>query len=76
MVTIRRRLGWTQAQAAERLGITQASYSKYETGERTPSLVMAMKISALFGVPVHVLFPDAVDDNSTSNPEDDPGAEH
>lgn len=32
----REAMGWTQAELAERLGVSQVSVSRWETGERVP----------------------------------------
>ncbi|WP_019519357.1 helix-turn-helix domain-containing protein [Faucicola boevrei] len=38
LVDERKRLGLTQAQASSQAGITQTTYSRYENGERVPTL--------------------------------------
>lgn len=50
-----KRLGLTQQQFAERLGITQGSVSRYCRGERVPSLRTAVAIANLAGIPVRSL---------------------
>lgn len=53
----RKRLGYEQKQIAVLLG-HKSTYqiSRYETGQRIPSLIEAMKLSILYGLPVHTLF--------------------
>lgn len=34
----RRRLGWSQAKLAERIGVTDSAWSQWETGSATPTL--------------------------------------
>lgn len=69
--SLREAKNWTQAEVAERLGITQGSYSLIASGKRTPSLVTALKISDLFGAPIEELFPDLIYDNSQSSKGDE-----
>lgn len=51
----RKNAGLTQAQLAEKLGITAQSYSQYETGKRHPKLITIEKIAAALKVPLNVL---------------------
>ena len=46
----------TQAQLAERVGITRQTIVALETGRYAPSLELAMKLAAVFGCPVDELF--------------------
>ena len=53
----------TQRQAAEAIGCTQGNYSRYETGEREPSIDLLVRMAAAFGVSVDYLIGNAdVDD--------------
>lgn len=45
LASIRNSAGLTQDQFAEKTGLTQASISKFESGQRTPSLESLCKIS-------------------------------
>ncbi len=55
----RHRLGLSQRRVAELVGyLTQSDISRFERGERLPSLVMAMKIEIVYGPPISFLFPD------------------
>lgn len=47
---IRKKAGYTQKQLADYIGITQVCIAQYETGNKTPSLATADKITNLFGV--------------------------
>lgn len=49
LVEIRSELGMTQAQVAENMGTKQNHYSRYETGERTPTMVYFVKICQALG---------------------------
>ena len=45
----RKAKGFTQAEVAKKLGISQVSYGRYELGLREPSLQMIIDISSLLG---------------------------
>lgn len=44
MIAKRKKLGLTQQQVSEMIGVNRNTYSSYETGAITPSLDVAMKI--------------------------------
>lgn len=48
----RKREGLKQSGAAARLGIKIPTLSRFETGKRTPSLSMAVRLSEQTGIPV------------------------
>jgi len=55
----RKRLNLNQAQAAVLLDTTQASISKYESGEVTPSTEVAAKLAAKLGMSeLELLYPE------------------
>ena len=47
---------WTQADLAERLGVSRQAVNALETGKHAPSLDLAFKISAVFGQTVEEIF--------------------
>lgn len=47
---------WSQADLAERLGISRQSVNAIETGRYDPSLPLAFRISKLFGAPIEAIF--------------------
>ncbi len=51
--------GLSKTDFAELLGISPSAVSRYVSGERTPRLHLAVRISKLTGVPVSHLIPDA-----------------
>ena len=57
----RKRLGMTQKQVAELLETDSDWISHWERGDALPSLVSAFKLSKLYKVSVHELFPDLVE---------------
>ena len=52
----RARLGLTQNELAEKVGVTRLTIHSIETGKFNPSVVLALKIAACFGVAVGTLF--------------------
>jgi putative transcriptional regulator len=47
---------WSQAELAERLGISRQSINAIETGKYDPSLPLAFRIARLFGQPIEAIF--------------------
>jgi len=52
---LRERLGYSQAAMAQKIGIIQTTYQRYESGERTPSYEILIRISDAFDVSVDYL---------------------
>lgn len=48
--------GWTQAQLAERVGVTQGAVGHWELGHREPLASSAWRLSKALGVPMEDLF--------------------
>ncbi len=57
---LRKRHGISQSDMAMMLGIAQNSYSRYENGQRQPSIEMLQKMSEILGVTID----DLVDDDN------------
>ena len=53
---------WSQADLAERLGVSRQTVNAIETGRYDPSLPLALAIGRLFGQPIERIF----------NPDGDP----
>lgn len=53
---LRAERGWSQAEVAERLGVSRQTVNAIETGKHDPSLPLAFKIGALFGSPIEQIF--------------------
>ncbi len=49
---------WSQADLAERLGVSRQTINALETGKYDPSLPLAFKIARLFGRPIEAIFED------------------
>jgi len=47
---------WSQADLAERLGVSRQSVNAIETGKYDPSLPLAFKIAQLFKQPIEKIF--------------------
>jgi putative transcriptional regulator len=47
---------WTQAEFAERLGVSRQAVNAIETGKFVPSTVLALKMARAFGIAVEELF--------------------
>ena len=51
---------WSQAELAERLGVSRQTVNAVETGKYDPSLPLAFKLAQLFGLRIEDVFqPDA-----------------
>lgn len=48
--------GWSQAQLAERAGVSRAEVSGIETGRLSPSVTVALRLAAILGTSVETLF--------------------
>lgn len=55
LIDLRKQLGLTQKQVAEKLGITQPSYIRYEIGNSEPTLENLVKLADIFEVSVDYL---------------------
>ncbi|HST59828.1 MAG TPA: helix-turn-helix transcriptional regulator [Longimicrobium sp.] len=49
---------WSQADLAERLGVSRQTVNAIETEKYDPSLPLAFKIARVFGMPIEALFQD------------------
>lgn len=47
---------WSQADLAERLGVSRQTVNAIENGRYDPSLPLAFRISEVFGASIHDLF--------------------
>lgn len=47
---------WTQAELADRLHVSRQTINAIEKGKYDPSLPLAFKIAALFGLPIEEIF--------------------
>ena len=56
---LRAERSWSQADLAERLGVSRQTVNAIETEKYDPSLPLAFKIARLFGLPIEQIFEDA-----------------
>jgi putative transcriptional regulator len=54
---------WSQAELAERLGVSRQTVNALETGRYDPSLPLAFKIARLFARPIEAIFSDKEHDS-------------
>ena len=47
---------WTQADLADQLQVTRQTINAIEKGKYAPSLPLAFKLAALFGMPIEAIF--------------------
>lgn len=52
----RERLGWTQAELAERIGVSRKTVNTVENGVFIPSTLVALKLARALDRPVEALF--------------------
>lgn len=63
IMSLRKRLGWSQEELAHRLGVSRQSVSKWESSSSIPDVTKIVQMSELFDVSVDYLLKD--------NPEDE-----
>ena len=56
LLAARGEMGWTQAELAERVGVSRKTINTVENGVFIPSTILALKLAQAFGVPVEALF--------------------
>lgn len=59
--TLRADRGWSQAELAERLGVSRQTVNAVETERYEPSLSLAFKIARLFGQRIEAIFDASTD---------------
>ena len=64
IIKLRKKMGWSQEELAERLGVSRQSVSKWEGAQSTPDLERVLQLSALFGVSTDYLLKDATANES------------
>ncbi len=52
----RAKQNWTQADLADKIGISRQAVNSIETGKFVPSTVLALKMAKVFGTTVEVVF--------------------
>ena len=59
---LRKQHGWSQADLAERLGVSRQAVNAIETGKHDPSLPLAFRIARLFEMTIEDIFSDGISD--------------
>lgn len=59
---LRKQHGWSQADLAERLGVSRQAVNAIETGKHDPSLPLAFRIARLFEMAIEDIFSDGISD--------------
>lgn len=55
---LRAERSWSQADLADKLGVSRQSINAIETGRFDPSLPLAFKLARLFHLPIESIFSD------------------
>lgn len=55
---LRAERNWSQAELADRLGVSRQTVNALETGRYDPSLPLAFKIARVFSQPIESIFSD------------------
>jgi putative transcriptional regulator len=58
----RAKKNWTQADLADKIGVSRQAVNSIETGKFVPSTVLALKMAKVFGTTVELLFQLEVSD--------------
>jgi putative transcriptional regulator len=53
---LRAERGWSQAELAERLGVSRQTVNAIETEKYDPSLPLAFRLAGVFGIPIEGIF--------------------
>lgn len=72
IVALRKRMGWSQEELAEKLDISRQSVSKWEVGATIPDLDKILKLSELFGVSTDYLLKDEMGEMEPAGGRDIP----
>ena len=67
---IRKDMGLTQKELAEKVGVATITIQQYERNVRVPKIETLSKIGAALGVLWYELYPDVVDDSTVKSSDD------
>lgn len=70
IITLRKRMNWSQEELAEKLNISRQSVSKWEVGATIPDLDKILKMSDLFGVSTDYLLKDEIEETEAVSGKD------
>ena len=71
IIKLRKKMGWSQEELAERMGVSRQAVSKWESAQSTPDLERVLQLSALFGVSTDYLLKDEIETEEFTNDEAD-----
>jgi putative transcriptional regulator len=57
---------WSQAELADRLGVSRQTANALESGKYAPSLPLAFKVAKVFGMPIEAIFTPESDEENRS----------
>ena len=61
IIKLRKKMGWSQEELAERMNVSRQAVSKWESAQSTPDLERILQLSALFGVSTDYLLKDEIE---------------
>lgn len=64
IVSLRKKVGWSQEELAEQLGVTRQSVSKWEGAQSVPDMDKVVMMSRLFGVSTDFLLKDELEEET------------
>ena len=56
LAELRAKMGWSQGDLAEQLGVSRQTVNALERGKYDPSLPLAFRIARTFGLPIEEIF--------------------
>lgn len=62
---LRAERGWSQAELAQRLGVSRQSVNAIETGKYDPSLPLAFKIARMFALGIEQIFSEDAEQSAS-----------
>lgn len=68
IIRLRKKVGWSQEELAERLGVTRQSVSKWEGAQSVPDIEKILQMSRIFGVTTDYLLKDELEEEETLTP--------
>ena len=61
IIRLRKKLGWSQEELAEKMNVSRQAVSKWEGAQRVPDLGKVLQLSQLFGVTTDYLLKDEIE---------------
>lgn len=67
LIRLRKRIGWSQEELAEKMNVSRQAVSKWESAQTIPDLQKLLQLSQLFGVTTDYLLKDEIEDEEFTN---------